>query len=59
MDITTELAYLKMLKEVFSEQVKLQGYDAALEHMEGFMHWTGYAEEVMQWYDLDGAGGVK
>jgi len=62
MDIRVELHYIKMLKKVFSFYVQELGYDEALHRMEQEVfrpEWDKYGQEVMQWYDLDGAGGAK
>jgi len=54
-----KLNYLRLLRLAFSGQVKEIGYDKACALMSMFKHWEEFAEEVMQWYDLDGEGGAK
>jgi len=53
-----KLNYLRLLRLAFSGQVKEIGYDKAHTLMSMFQHWEEFAEEVVQWYDLEIDGGA-
>lgn len=53
-----KLNYLRLLRLAFSGQVKEIGYDKAHALMSMFQHWEEFAEEVVQWYDLEIEGGA-
>jgi|TARA_R110002074_G_scaffold22568_2_gene68798 hypothetical protein len=53
-----KLNYLRLLRLAFSGQVKEIGYDKAHALMSMFQHWEEFAEEVVQWYDLEIDGGA-